>query len=70
MKNDKTELFETMPVGKALLTMAIPILLVLNHFIGLYGIVSAQLISDGMTFILSTIIYRRIYKRLQLQINT
>ena len=24
MKNDKTELFETMPVGKALLTMAIP----------------------------------------------
>ena len=70
MKNDKTELFETMPVGKALLTMAIPILLVLNHFIGLYGIVSAQLISDGMTFILSTIIYRRIYNRLQLQINT
>ena len=24
MKNDKTALFETMPVGKALLTMAIP----------------------------------------------
>lgn len=24
MKNDKTELFETMPVGKALLTMANP----------------------------------------------
>ena len=24
MKNEKTELFETMPVGKALLTMAIP----------------------------------------------
>jgi Na+-driven multidrug efflux pump len=24
MKNDKTELFETMPVPKALLTMAVP----------------------------------------------
>ena len=35
MKNDKTALFETMPVGKALMTMAIPILLILNYFIGL-----------------------------------
>ena len=44
---------------------AIPIMLILNHFIGLYGVVSSQLVSDGITFILSTIIYRKIYNDLQ-----
>ena len=44
---------------------AIPILLILNHFIGLYGVVSAQAISDSITFIFSTILYRRVYNRLQ-----
>ncbi len=44
---------------------AIPILLVMNHFVGLYGIVAAQLISDACTFILSTLLYRRVYNRLQ-----
>ena len=29
---------------------AIPILLLLNHFVGLYGVVAAQLISDSITF--------------------
>ena len=43
---------------------AIPILLILNHFMGLYGIVAAQLISDGITFVFSTILYRRVYNRL------
>jgi len=43
---------------------AIPILLILNHFIGLYGVITAQLISDALTFILSTLIYRRIYRKL------
>lgn len=47
---------------------AIPILLILNHFVGLYGVVSAQLISDGMTFILSTLLYRRVYRDLQKEI--
>lgn len=47
---------------------AIPILLTLNHFVGLYGVVSAQLISDGMTFILSTLLYRRVYRDLQKEI--
>ena len=44
---------------------AIPILLILNHFVGLYGVVAAQLISDAITFILSTVLYRRIYNSLQ-----
>ena len=30
---------------------AIPILLLLNHFVGLYGVVAAQLISDSITFL-------------------
>ena len=47
---------------------AIPTLLVLNHFVGLYGVVSAQLISDGITFIFSTIIYRKVYNSLQKEI--
>ena len=48
---------------------AIPILIILNHFIGLYGVVAAQLISDGLTFILSTVLYRKIYNHLQKEIH-
>lgn len=48
---------------------AIPILLVMNHFVGLYGVVAAQLISDGCTFIFSTLIYRRVYNNLQKEIH-
>ena len=44
--------------------LAIPILLIMNRLIGLYGVVSAQPISDGLTFILSTLLYRRVYNRL------
>lgn len=43
---------------------AIPTLLILNHFVGLYGIVAAQPVSDGFTFIFSTLIYRRVYNSL------
>lgn len=45
--------------------LAIPILLTLNHFFGLYGVVSAQLLSDGITFIFATVIYRKVYRNLQ-----
>jgi len=48
---------------------AIPILLVLNHFVGLYGVVAAQLISDALTFILSTALYSRVYGGLQKEMN-
>ena len=44
---------------------AIPILLILNHFIGLYGVVAAQAISDSIAFVFATILYRRVYNRLQ-----
>lgn len=43
---------------------AVPILLLMNHLAGLYGVIAAQLISDALTFILSTLIYRRVYLRL------
>ena len=43
---------------------AIPTLLIMNHFVGLYGVVAAQLISDGLTFIIATLIYRRVYNEL------
>ncbi|MBR5871770.1 MAG: MATE family efflux transporter [Clostridia bacterium] len=43
---------------------AIPIIFIMNHLFRLYGIVSAQLISDGITFIFSTLIYHRVYNRL------
>ena len=49
---------------------AIPILLILNHFVGLYGVVVAQTISDSITFVFSTAIYRRVYNRLQREITT
>ena len=48
---------------------AIPTLFIMNHFVGLYGVVAAQLISDGLTFICSTLIYRRVYSRLQRNLN-
>ena len=44
--------------------IAIPTIFIMNHFFALYGIVSAQLISDGITFIFSTLIYRSVYKKL------
>lgn len=48
---------------------AIPTLLIMNHFVGLYGVVAAQLISDAITFILSTVIYRTVYNKLQKEIS-
>ena len=48
---------------------AIPILLLMNHFVGLYGVVSAQLISDACTFVCATFLYRKVYKKLQKEIQ-
>ena len=48
---------------------AIPILLILNHFVGLYGVVAAQLLSDGLTFIIATVLYRKVYGGLQKQMS-
>ena len=43
---------------------AIPIVFLMNHLCGIYGIVSSQLISDGITFLFSTLIYRSVYRKL------
>ncbi len=48
---------------------AIPTMLLMNHFFGLYGIVTAQLILDGITFIFSTLIYGRVYNELTRRIE-
>ena len=45
--------------------LAIPIIFIMNHFLQLYGVVSAQLISDAITVIFATLIYRHVYNRLQ-----
>ena len=45
--------------------LAIPIIFIMNHLLQLYGIVSAQLISDGITFIISTLLYRSVYRKLE-----
>ena len=42
----------------------IPLLFVMNHFFGLYGIVWTQLISDIITGVISYIIYNRSLKKL------
>ena len=43
---------------------AIPTLFIMNSLLGLYGVVSAQLISDALTFVFSTLIYRKVYNDL------
>ena len=48
---------------------AIPIIFIMNYFLQLYGIVAAQLISDGITVIFATLIFRRVYKKLQNKIE-
>ena len=48
---------------------AIPTLFIMNHFVGLMGVVAAQLISDSITFVLASVIYRKVYNKLQKEIN-
>ena len=45
------------------LVFNIPILIVLNHFFGMEGLVWTQLIADICTVIVSSIIYFRIKKK-------
>ncbi|MBE6913794.1 MAG: MATE family efflux transporter [Ruminococcaceae bacterium] len=49
--------------------VAIPTIFIMNHFFQLYGVVSAQLISDGITVIFSTLIYRSVNNKLQKDIE-
>ena len=48
----------------------IPILLLANHFFGIYGVVGSQAVSDVITFVITTIVYSRIYKQLMADVPT
>lgn len=49
--------------------VAIPTIFIMNHLFALTGIVSAQLISDGITFIISTLLYQSVYNKLIKNLN-
>ena len=64
--------FQAMGMGKQSLILSslrqglvnIPLLFVMHHFFGLYGVVWTQLVSDGITSLISYAIYRHSYKKL------
>ena len=43
---------------------AIPIIFIMNSLFQLHGIVSAQVISDGITFVIATLVYRKVCSKL------
>ncbi len=67
--------FQAMGMGKQSLILSslrqglvnIPLLFVMNHFFGLYGIIWTQLVSDAITSLISYAIYRASYKKLFLK---
>lgn len=69
--------FQAMGKGKEALFLVccrqgiihIPCLFILNHFFGLYGVIWAQLVSDGLTLILSVIAYFNVHKKLDVEIS-
>ena len=64
--------FQAMGMGKQALILSslrqglvnIPLLFMMNHFFGLYGIVWTQIISDIITCVISYIVYRHAMKKL------
>lgn len=64
--------FQAMGMGKQSLILSslrqglvnIPLLFVMNHFFGLYGIIWTQLVSDALTSVISYAVYRSSYKKL------
>ena len=44
----------------------IPLMILMNHLFGLYGILWTQLISDTITIVISFAVYRRAYSKLHL----
>lgn len=73
--------FQAMGMGKQALLLSslrqglvnIPLLFLMNHLFGLYGIIWTQLISDGITTAISFVVYGYTYKKLnaetQLNVN-
>lgn len=41
--------------------LAIPVMFIMNHVAGLYGLVSAQTISDSITLVFATFLYKKLY---------
>ncbi len=65
MEQDRNKsLFESIPVPTAVRIMALPTIIVLNHFIGMYGIVWSQVTADILTVALSALVYFRFRSRL------
>lgn len=66
--------FQAMGMGKESLLLSclrqglinIPLMFLMNHLFGLYGILWTQLISDSLTTVISFAVYRHTYKRLHL----
>lgn len=64
--------FQAMGMGKQSLILSslrqgvvnIPLLFIMHHFFGLYGVIWTQLISDGITSLISYGIYRASYNKL------
>lgn len=67
--------FQAMGMGKQSLILSslrqglvnIPLLFIMNHFFGLYGVIWTQLVSDAITSLISYAIYRASYKKLFLK---
>jgi Na+-driven multidrug efflux pump len=47
----------------------IPLLFTMNYLFGLYGIICTQLISDGITVIISVILYTMLFKQLKKEVD-
>ena len=70
--------FQAMGMGKQSLILSslrqgvvnIPLLFIMNHFFGLYGIVWTQLISDIITGVISYLVYRHSLKKLMAESKT
>ena len=43
----------------------IPLLFLMNHLFGLYGVVSTQLVADALTLIISTVLLKSVLKKMQ-----
>ncbi len=67
--------FQAMGMGKQSLILSslrqglvnIPLLFVMHRFFGLYGVIWTQLVSDGITSLISYVVYRSAYKKLFLK---
>lgn len=65
--------FQAMGKGRQSLLLAacrqglinIPLMILMNHFIGVYGLVGTQILSETITLVISFILYRSISKKLK-----